>query len=129
MGCQTEIAEQIVDKDGDYVLALKDNQGHLCEDVTLLFDDLEHSSYKAYDYDYAKTVDKNHGRIEIRECWTISDPEVLRHLRGASNWKKLVTVSRIRSQRWVGEEKSVEDRYHIASITGAKRVLWAVRSH
>ena len=49
--------------------------------------------------------------------------------RGFDNWKKLRTVSRIRSQRWVGEEKSIEDRYHIASICGAKCILQAVRSH
>jgi len=51
------------------------------------------------------------------------------HLRGFSRWKKLQTVSRIRSQRWVSEDKRCEDRYHITSITGAKRVLAAVRSH
>ena len=45
------------------------------------------------------------------------------------NWKNLTTVSRIRAQRWIGEEKSSEDRYHIASITGAERLLGAVRSH
>ena len=72
----------IIEREADYVLALKDNQGHLYEDVQLLFDDLEDSQYRAYAFDYAKTVDKGHGRIEIRECWTISDPEVLRHLRG-----------------------------------------------
>lgn len=129
IGCQTEIAETIVDKQGDYVLALKDNQGRLFEDVQLLFADLEKSQYKAYAFDYAKTLDKNHGRLEIRECWTISDPEVLRHLRGFENWKNLCTVSRIRAQRHVGEEKSCEDRYHLASLVGAKRILWAVRSH
>jgi predicted transposase YbfD/YdcC len=129
IGCQKDIAKQVVNQDGDYVLALKENQGQLYEDVELLFKDLEGSSYKAYLYDYEKTVEKGHGRIEIRECWTISDLETLRHLRGAENWEKLETVSRIRSQRWIGEEKSVEDRYHIASICGAKRVLWAVRSH
>lgn len=129
IGCQTEIAETIVDKQGDYVLALKDNQGRLFEDVQLLFADLEKSQYKAYAFDYAKTLDKNHGRLESRECWTISDPEVLRHLRGFENWKNLCTVSRIRAQRHVGEEKSCEDRYHLASLVGAKRILWAVRSH
>ena len=129
IGCQTEIAETIIDQEADYVLALKDNQGHLFEDVQLLFADLEKSHYKAYAFDYDKTVNKNHGRIEIRECWTISDPQVLRHLRGFENWKNLLTVSRIRAQRLIGEESSCEDRYHIASITGAKRVLWAVRSH
>jgi predicted transposase YbfD/YdcC len=129
IGCQTEIAETIIDQEADYVLALKDNQGHLFEDVQLLFADLEKSQYQAYAFDYAKTVNKNHGRIEIRECWTISDPQVLRHLRGFENWKNLLTVSRIRAQRRIGEERSSEDRYHIGSITGAKRVLWAVRSH
>jgi predicted transposase YbfD/YdcC len=50
-------------------------------------------------------------------------------LRGANNWKKLITVSRIRTQRSISEEKSIEDRYHIASVTGAQKILWAVRSH
>jgi len=129
MGCQTEIAEAIIKKDADYVLALKGNQDNFFEDVKLLFDDLESSDYKAYAFDHHKTVNKGHGRIEIRECWTISDGEVLRYLRGSARWMKLMTVSRIRSQRWVGDEKSCEDRYHIASITGAKQVLSAVRSH
>jgi predicted transposase YbfD/YdcC len=129
MGCQTDIADQIIEREAEYVLALKENQGNLYEDVERLFADLEDSQYKAYAFDYEKTVNKDHGRIEIRECWTISDPEVLPHLRGFANWKNLTTVSRIRSQRWIGEEKSCEDRYHIASITGATRILWAVRSH
>jgi predicted transposase YbfD/YdcC len=129
MGCQTDIAEKIIEREADYVLALKDNQGNLCEDVVRLFDDLEGSQYKAYPFDYDKTVDKGHGRIEIRECWTISDPTILRHLRGFNNWKNLATVSRIRAERRIGEECSREDRYHIASCTGATRVLKAVRSH
>jgi len=129
MGCQTEIAAKIIEREAEYVLSLKENQGQLYEDVERLFVDLEDSQYKAYAFDYEKTVNKDHGRIEIRECWTISDREVLRHLRGFANWKNLLTVSRIRAQRWIGEEKSSEDRYHIASIAGAKRVLWAVRSH
>jgi predicted transposase YbfD/YdcC len=129
MGCQTEIAEKIIEREADYVLSLKENQGQLYEDVAHLFADLEDSQYKAYVFDYEKTVNKDHGRIEIRECWTISDPEILQHLRGFANWKRLTTVSRIRAQRWIGEERSCEDRYHIASLSGAKRVLGAVRSH
>ena len=129
IGCQTDIAAKIIDREAEYVLSLKENQGHLYEDVEHLFRDLEESQYKAYAYDYEKTVNKDHGRIEIRECWTISAPEVLCHLRGATNWKNLATVSHIRAERWLGEEKSCEDRYHIASITGAQRVLWTVRSH
>lgn len=129
MGCQREITKEIVEQDADYVLALKDNQGNLFKDVKLLFDDLEESEYKAYTYNYYKTVNKGHGRIEIRECWVISEIDTISHLRGYKNWEKLNTVSRIRSQRWIGEKKSSEDRYHIASITGAEKVLAAVRSH
>ncbi len=85
MGCQTEIAEKIIEREADYVLALKENQGNLFEDFVHLFDDLEDSQYKAYEFDHEKTVNKDHGRIEIRQCWTISNPEVLRHLRGFAN--------------------------------------------
>jgi predicted transposase YbfD/YdcC len=129
IGCQTDITEKIVDGGADYVLGLKENQGHLYEDTERLFSDLEDSQYTAYQFDYEKTVDKGHGRIEIRECWTISDPEILQHLRGFANWKNLLSVSRIRAQRWIGEQKSCEDRYHIASLTGAKCVLNTVRAH
>lgn len=129
MGCQTDIAQTIVEHEADYVLALKDNQGQLYEDVQLLFNDLEQSQYRAYACDYTKTVDKGHGRLEIRECWTISDSEVLRHLRGFERWPHLQTVSRIRSQRRIGNETTCEDRYHLATITGATHVLGAVRAH
>jgi hypothetical protein len=70
------------------VLSLKENQGRLYEDVAHLFADLEDSQYKAYEFDYEKTVNKDHGRIEIRKCWTISDPDILRHLRGGYKLEK-----------------------------------------
>jgi predicted transposase YbfD/YdcC len=129
MGCHPEIAGRIAEQEADYVLALKDNQGNLYEDVVYVFDDLEGSQYTAYRFDYDKTINKDHGRIEMRECWTISDPQVLQHLRGFDNWKNLATVSRIRSMRRSGGEQCCEDRYHLSSLTGAKRVLKSVRSH
>jgi predicted transposase YbfD/YdcC len=86
MGCHPEIAAKIVEREGNYALDLKDNQGNLYEDVVRLFDDLEGSQFQAYPFEYARAVNKDHGRIEIRECWTISDPEVLQHLRGFANW-------------------------------------------
>ena len=70
IACQREIAETIIAKQADYGLSLKENHGHLFEDVHRLFDDLEKSQYKVYAFDYHKTVNKDHGRLEIRECWT-----------------------------------------------------------
>ena len=129
MGCQTEIAKKIINRDAEYALALKENQGNLYEDVVYLFDDLEASQYKNFTFDYEKTVNKNHGRIEIRECWTISDPDILCNLRGFNNWEKLNSVVRLRAERRVGEHISIEDRYYIASFTGAAKILSAIRSH
>jgi len=129
IGCQTEIVELITEKDGDYVVALKKNQGRLYEDVVLLFDDLEQTGYTVYPFDYHKTVDKGHGRIEIRECWTISDPDILRYLHGYEHWTQLTSVCRIRAQRIIGDDYSSEDRFYIASIEGARLVLHSARSH
>lgn len=111
------------------MLALKENQRHLAEDVRLLFEDLEQSQYQAYAYDYHRSIGKDHGRVEVRECWTISDPAVLRYLRGYEKWAGLHSIVRIRAQRSIGAESSCEDRYYLASIAEAERVLGAVRAH
>ena len=107
---------------GDGVLedpTLIKNQENLYQCVKLLFDDLEQSDYKVFEYEYVKTKDEGHGRIETRKCWTIFDLACLLHLRGFTNWEKPPTISRIRSERHMGQDESIEDRYHIASITGA----------
>ena len=77
-----------------------------------------------------REVDKGHGRIEIRQCWTLSDPTLLPHLRGALDWPALQSLVWIRSQRIQNEERSIVDRYFISSLPGeAKQLLQAVRSH
>jgi predicted transposase YbfD/YdcC len=130
MGCQKEIATLVVEGQGDYVLALKDNHPLLAEDVQLLFDDLEDSRFRAYDYDIEQTVDKDHGRLETRWCWTISDPAVLRGLRGTQEWNNLRCVAKVRARRTVDDKVTVEDRYFLSSLDGrAKQLLMATRSH
>jgi len=130
MGCQKEIAALVVEGKGDYVLALKDNHPLLSEDVQLLFDDLEDSRFRAYDYDVEQTTDKDHGRLETRWCWTISDPAVLRGLRGTQQWDKLRCVAKVRARRTVDGKVTVEDRYFLSSLDGrAEQLLMATRSH
>ncbi|HSJ53846.1 MAG TPA: ISAs1 family transposase [Anaerolineae bacterium] len=130
MGCQKEIATLVVEGKGDYVLALKDNHPLLSEDVQLLFDDLEESRFRAYDYDTEQTVDKDHGRLETRWCWTISDPAVLRGLRGSQEWDNLGCVAKVRARRTVDDKVTVEDRYFLSSLDGrAEQMLMATRSH
>ena len=130
MGCQTAFAKTIVDKEGDYVFALKGNQGTVHKDVISLFDYAQEIEFQGVQHDYQKTVDKGHGRIEIRQCWTISDPEYLNYIRNRDKWKKLNTIVMIHSERRCKDKTSTEYRYYISSLPNdAARMLWAVRSH
>lgn len=130
MGCQKEIAAEIVAQGADYVLALKANHGNLYEDVESLFDDLEESQFSAYEYDHERTVNKGHGRIESRECWVISDPDVLRLLRGTKDWEKLTSVVKVQAKRRTDQKTTIEDRYFLASLPGdAEKLLDSTRTH
>jgi len=73
MGTQKAIAQSICEKVAEYVLALKGNQGTLNEDVELYFQDAVEQDFSIAAFDYHKTVDKDHGRIEIRECWVTDE--------------------------------------------------------
>lgn len=127
MGCQKKIAAKIVDKDADYVLALKGNQGPLSEDVELFFTDAIENKFKDIDFDYHETVDGGHGRVEIRRHWTISDIDWLDQ---KQHWKGLKTIGMVESERHVDEKVSVERRFFIASINkDAELLAKAVREH
>ena len=80
MGCQKDIAQGILDGGADYVLALKENQGRLYQDVRDLFEGAEECGFEGAPHDYATTLNKGHGRLERRECRVISDPDCLYYL-------------------------------------------------
>ena len=71
MGCQKAIAEKIIDKGGDYLLALKGNQSRLRDDVRLHFEEPGPQAFTQMEH--AETVDKGHGRIEVRRCRVSTD--------------------------------------------------------
>jgi predicted transposase YbfD/YdcC len=130
MGCQVEIAKTCQEQGADYILALKENQPLIYADVQRLFEDLDVSPKGSYSYDYATNFDNTHGRAEKRQCWTISDPEIVQHLRGAQRWEKLTCVVRVRREYLEGQEKKAEDRYFLSSLPGqATPMLAGVRSH
>lgn len=131
MGTQTEISETIIEGGGDYLLAVKENQGHLFEDVQYLFESLDATrGMKSTPYHYAKSVNKGHGRIETRECWATDREEHLSLLRKRQQWKGLKSVVRIVSQRESGETLEVQTRYFISSLPAeAKTILKVKRSH
>ena len=129
-GTQTAIAEQIVAGGADYVLALKGNQKGLAEDVARLFEWAHTIDFAELEHDHLRTVSKGHGRIEIRQCWTIADPRFVGDLRQGRQWKSLRSVAQVTLERRVGEQVTVETRYYISSLPGsAKQLQQAVRSH
>ena len=130
MGCQRENAQAIIDKEGDYVLAVKQNQGHLYEDIKDIFDAVEDPEFKYLSHDYHQTVGKDHGRIEIRQCWTSDDPDCLTYLRDYDQWKGLQTIAMVVTERIIGDTRSTETRYYISSLGNeAELLLWAARRH
>lgn len=130
IGTQTEIAEAIVAGGGDYLLALKENQGHLFEDVQYLFEVDVAQGFKYAQHSYAKTVNKGHGRIETRECWATENEEYLSLIRKHQRWPGLKSIVRIVSQRQIGEHVEVQTRYFVSSLPAeAKTILTVKRSH
>jgi predicted transposase YbfD/YdcC len=129
IGTQTEIAKTIIDGGGDYLLSVKENQGHLLEDIQYLFDvDVAHGYER--EHSYSKTVNKGHGRIETRECWAIDNERYLSLVRKREHWKGLKSIIRIVSQRQIGEEIEVQTRYFISSLPAeAQAILKIKRSH
>lgn len=126
MGCQYAIADQIIQKEGNYIFSLKGNQGSLCEDVTTYLSDNELkilnniSSFKEYD--------KGHGRIETRLCWVTHEVAWLREQH--PHWHSINSLIRIDSIREVKGKTTEETRYYISSLKEIpQKILGAIRAH
>jgi len=123
MGCQTEIASAIINKQADYILAVKANQSQLLEAIE-------------DEFRFGKTIETtrseglDHGRIETRKCSIISD---FQFIPTENNWNKLSTIIKIESTRvFKNSEKNTETatRYYISSLKEKPEDFQkAIRSH
>lgn len=130
MGTQTAIAKTIREPDVDYFLSIKQNQGHLFEDFSVLFGVDQEQNFKYASYEYKRTTNKGHGRIEIGECWSTSNPEYLNLTRHLHNWAGLKSIVRVVSTRIIDSKVSKDTRYYITSLEiNAERILQVVRTH
>jgi predicted transposase YbfD/YdcC len=122
MGCQRSIARQIVEKQADYVLAVKENQGHLHEEIA--------DSFRMLPADaVAEEVDCGHGRVERRTCSVIADLSLLQK---AAEWVSLQGLVRIQAERYhkaTGQSER-QTRYYITSLPpDAARLNRVIRQH
>jgi predicted transposase YbfD/YdcC len=138
MGCQKKIAQEIIEADADYVLALKGNQETVFEEVKSFLDDAlvqqqaaaarPHGPRPAHPLAFTETVEKDHGRLEIRRYWQSGDLDWFAD-RGA--WEGLRSVGMVESVRQEGEQPpTVERRYYLSSLpVDVERLARAVREH
>lgn len=130
MGCQKAIAQQITEQEADYVFTLKENQGRLYEDVSGFFEYAHKIGFRHVESDQCRTVEKGHGRIEIRQCQVISDPAYIETIRNGEAWAQLRSIAMVTAERHIEEKIERESRYFITSLEcDAKKVLHAVRTH
>jgi len=127
MGCQREIAEQIVNQGADYVLGLKGNQSTLHEEVEDYFTTAQAGEFKQVKHSYLEEIDKGHGRLETRRYWITDD---LCTLSQTERWKGLRSIGMVERECEQGDKLSIERRYFINSIAAdAKQFAHAVRGH
>jgi predicted transposase YbfD/YdcC len=109
MGCQTEIAKKIREKQGNYILAVKDNQPTLHQDIREYFEGLEQGDIRDLPDDVWQTgEERGHGRVEKREVRSVTD---IQWLAGKPHWKDLKTIIQYRCWR----DGVVTDRYYISN--------------
>lgn len=127
MGCQTAITKKIRGQGGDYVLGLKGNQGILHAEAANFFDQAIDVGALESGCSYAKTVEKEHGRIEEREIWVTSN---LDWLKGVDEWDGLKSLICVKSIRHEKGKTTVERRHYISSmLAGAGRIGEIIRLH
>lgn len=130
MGAQQKIAQAIRDEKADYVLRVKDNQGNLHQDLQEWFAYVDTLQEPERYSSYAKTINKGHGRLEIRECWTISDPLAFEYIRNYQGWADLQTILRVRRERRLTHGTETNVAYYISSLPPqAELLLAATRYH
>jgi predicted transposase YbfD/YdcC len=134
MGCQKDIAANIVDKKADYVLALKGNHATIHEEVKLFFADAvlpcatqPASTVAANSMAFFQTVDKDHGRIETRRYWHCNDID---WLEDKKRWKGLRSIGMVETIRCVKGKNTIERRFFLSSLPlDVKTLAKAVRGH
>jgi predicted transposase YbfD/YdcC len=121
MGCQKSIAKKIIKKKADYILAVKENQKELYEDIQDSFRILPSN-------DYWEDIDYGHGRIETRKCSSILD---LTLVESADKWKGLVSIVKIERERHfkATDKKESEISYYISTLNSAEKISHGVRKH
>lgn len=129
MGTQREIAAQIVGQGGDYILALKGNQGTLHTQVKAFFKAAEQSQWAGIDVSYGECIEAGHHRIERRQVWAVPISQVP-DLPNRDKWQGLATVVMVKRERRLWNKTTTDVCFYITSLAADATLLaQAIRSH
>jgi predicted transposase YbfD/YdcC len=127
MGCQRNIAQEIIDKKADYILALKGNQGTLRDDVELFANEVKAAGFADTPVSRDTAVDGDHGRIETRTVTVFHD---IGWLQETHQWPGLKSVVMVESERETNGKVETETRFYITSLTLLANAIGPmIRSH
>jgi len=129
MGTQTKIADQIIRQGGDYILALKGNQGNLHKGVKTFFEQAIAQNWSGIDVSYSATTEASHHRIEHRQVWVVPISQVP-NLPNHKKWKGLASIVMVRRRRLLWNKETEQVCYYITSLdANAAFLAQAIRSH
>lgn len=127
MGTHSNIAQAIRDKEADYVLAVKDNQPKLADSILDFFEVGQAAGWKNTPHSFVESVEKDHGRLEVRRCWAFTQLDCLA---APEQWPDLKTFGVIEAERTINGATSFERRLYIGSIAPDAALLAnSVRAH
>jgi predicted transposase YbfD/YdcC len=130
LNCQKDIAQTIVDQQADYLFALKANHPLLHQEIVEWFAWAQERQFRDVAHSFHETVNKGHGRVEIRRCWAISDPLAFEALAYYDGWANLGSIAMIQRQRQLTDRLQSETVYYLSSLPAdAARLLEVSRSH
>jgi predicted transposase YbfD/YdcC len=130
LNCQKDIARTVIEGGADYVFALKGNHPQLHQDVIDWFDWARQRDFRDVAHDFHQTVNKGHGRLEIRRCWALHEPLALESMGHYQGWTGLQTVVMVERERRFTDKTQREIVYYLSSLPpDAARLLAATRAH
>jgi len=129
MGCQKKIAEAILGKGADYLLAVKENQPKLYDAISELFFESNENEFDKHYHDFSEQTNNGHGRLETRRCWVFTGLDELAF--DVSVWKQLVAFVIIESERTLNGVTTKEHRFYITSCINkpASYFIKSTRDH
>lgn len=127
MSCQKVTADTCIENGADYLLAVKDNQPTMKEDIENHLGARKPKIYQKPSIDFFETKEKSRDRYEIRRCWVAPADKVMTKI---NDWTGLQRIARVESERTHKGKTSLEQRYYICSdALSAESILNASRSH